>query len=110
MSWKEDVGNVKEEMQTFTEKVVEPDEEDITVEQLEEGKFLKLKDRTFDPEEFRGKGYKILRRNIVCGRNLLIQDMISESNTIYEIRYDFDLDGAQITIPKNCILKFDGEV
>lgn len=105
---KEDVGNVKEEMQTFTEKVVEPDEEDITVEQLEEGKFLKLKDRTFDPEEFRGKGYKILRRNIVCGRNLLIQDMISESNTIYEIRYDFDLDGAQITIPKNCILKFDG--
>ena len=34
--------------------------------------------------------------------------MINESNTIYEIKYDFDLNGATINIPENCILKFDG--
>ena len=34
--------------------------------------------------------------------------MINEPNTIYEIRYDFDLNGAEITIPENCVLKFNG--
>ena len=41
-------------------------------------------------------------------RNILTQEMLSEENTIYEIRYDFDLDGETVTIPENCILKFDG--
>ena len=39
-------------------------------------------------------------------RNILISSMINQSNTIYEIRYDFDLNGKAITIPNNCILYF----
>lgn len=53
-------------------------------------------------------GYKILRRNIIDGKNILTQEMINQPDTIYEIRYDFDLDGAEISIPKGCILKFNG--
>ena len=32
--------------------------------------------------------------------------MINQPNTIYEIRYDFDLNGEEITIPSNCHLAF----
>lgn len=39
-------------------------------------------------------------------RNVITQDDINKADTIYEIRYDFDLDGKTITIPKNCILYF----
>lgn len=39
-------------------------------------------------------------------RNIITQDNINKTDTIYEIRYDFDLDGKIITIPKNCILYF----
>lgn len=39
-------------------------------------------------------------------RNIITQEDINEKNTIYEIRYDFDLDGKTITIPKNCALYF----
>lgn len=80
------------------------DEEDITAESGN----LKLKDRAYDEASFSGKGYKILRKNIQDEKNILTQDMISEPNTIYEIRYDFDLNGAEITIPKNCTLYFIG--
>jgi len=34
--------------------------------------------------------------------------MINQPNTIYEIRYDFDLNGEEITIPEGCTLKFEG--
>lgn len=80
------------------------DEEDITAESGN----LKLKDRAYDEANFSGKGYKILRKNIVEGKNILTQDMINEPNTIYEIRYDFDLNEATINIPEGCVLKFDG--
>lgn len=83
---------------------VTADEEDITLVNQK----LKLKDRTYDEANFSGKGYKILRKNIVEGKNILTQDMINESNTIYEIRYDFDLNEQAIDIPENCILKFSG--
>ena len=39
-------------------------------------------------------------------RNIITQDNINKADTIYEIRYDFDLDGKTITIPKNCVLYF----
>ena len=39
-------------------------------------------------------------------RNIITQEDINKANTIYEIRYDFDLDGKIITIPKNCVLYF----
>ena len=185
-----------------------PDEEDLTSVNESEHDVLKLADRSYSPEKFSGKGYKILRRNIkqisiavtkiqiesapsadgtlsftingketriavsattenttalvaqkvasafqesmtgyevstdtslitltrksggsvtpsvfsasttgvVCTvtdstkkefRNILTQVMINQPNTIYEIRYDFDL-GEDITVPANCVLDFKG--
>ena len=186
-----------------------PDEEDLTSVKESERDILKLADRSYAPEKFSGKGYKILRRNIkpvsiavtkirvesvpsadgtlsfsingketqlavsastdnttslvaqkvastlkesmteyevstdaslitltrksggsvtpsvfststtgvVCtvtdstkreSRNVITQIMINQPNTIYEIRYDFDLDGETIYVPENCVLKFEG--
>lgn len=85
-----------------------PDGEDLTTQ----GIALKFKDREYNPELASGKGYKILRKNwtIVDNNNinLLTQDMISDSNTVYEIRYDFNLNGQTITIPEGCVLQFEG--
>ena len=39
-------------------------------------------------------------------RNILMSNMINQPNTIYEIRYNFDLDEKTITIPNNCVLYF----
>lgn len=74
------------------------DEEDIT---LTEEKKLQFKDR----DSSKGMGYKILR---LPEDGILTQEMINEPNTIYEIRYNFDLNGQEITIPENCALKFEG--
>ena len=71
-----------------------PDEEDITME----GNVLKFKDRSAG----NGLGYIILR----AGKSFAEQ--LTQTNTIYEIRYNFDLDGASVTIPENCVLKFEG--
>ena len=80
------------------------DDEDL----LEVSNRLKLKDKVYDPDNFSGKGYAILRKNIVEGKNILTQDMVNKPNTIYEIRYDFDLNSTEITLPENCVLKFNG--
>lgn len=74
------------------------DEEDITLAQGEKGKVYKLKDR----DTSKGKGYIILRTD-----RSLAEQMVQE-NTIYEVRYDFDLGGATLEIPSNCILDFKG--
>ena len=75
-------------------------------------KQLVLGNRPYNPSEFSGKGYKVLEKNTqtVGGvkKNILTPDMINRPNTIYEIRYDFDLDGKNIEIPDECILKFNG--
>ena len=186
-----------------------PDEEDLTSVKESERDVLKLADRSYAPEKFSGKGYKILRRNIkpvsiavtkirvesvpsaddtlsftingkeaqvavsastdnttalvaqkvasalqetmteyevstdaslitltrksggsvtpsvfsasttgvVCTitdstkrefRNILTSAMINQSNTIYEVRYDFDLNCETIKIQDGCTLKFEG--
>lgn len=90
-----------------------PDEEDITTEgDTPQTQVLKLKDRAYDSLNASGKGYKILRKNWqqINGerKNVLTQEMINEPNTVYEIRYDFDLDGKEITIKENCVLLFNG--
>lgn len=41
-------------------------------------------------------------------RNILTPAMINQPNTIYEIRYDFDLNGKTLELPENCTLKFEG--
>lgn len=97
--------------QLFREKVSVtnfPDDEDIaSVDNM-----LKFKDREADAAKFQSKGYVILRKNLRLDnevvKNILTQNMINKPNTIYEIRYDFDLDGNEIIIPDNCILKFEG--
>lgn len=80
------------------------DEEDITAESGN----LKLKDRAYDEANFSGKGYKILRKNIVEGKNILTQDMINEPNTIYEVRYDFDGNGQRLQLHPSSYLVYAG--
>ena len=189
-----------------------PDEEDLTSKSLSNGTIvLSLKDRDYNPLEYSGKGYKILRKNlhdVTCAitkiqvtkvpatdgyvsiiingvethvdlvastdntvalvakkiadklyetldeyvtsvdgalvtctrrfggdvttssfsgvntgseatisessktelRNLITPAMISEPNTIYEIRYDFDLDGESIEMQEGTVLKFEGGI
>lgn len=41
-------------------------------------------------------------------RNLLTAVMLSEANTVYEIRYNFDLGGETIAMKDGCTLKFCG--
>lgn len=87
-----------------------PDEEDLTkTDKDEQGNVrLKFKDKVYDPENFSGLGRVYLRKNIMEGKNVLLQEMISEPNTIYHIQYDYDLNGETITIPEGCILQFNG--
>ncbi len=39
--------------------------------------------------------------------NVLTSDMVNQENTIYEIRYAFNLYGQNLTIPKGCVLLFN---
>lgn len=89
--------------------VVNPDEEDITSKSLSDGiSVLKFKDRDYVEGTFNGLGKVILRKNQVGIVNLLEQVNINKPNTVYIVRYDFCLDGATITLPKNSTLKFEG--
>lgn len=75
-----------------------PDNEDLTTEIIGGNSVLRFKNRGNDEP----MGYFILRKNKT------IAEQITQINTIYEIRYDFDLNGARLVIPNNCILKFTG--
>lgn len=96
-----------------------PDEEDTTRTELDKNgnSYLKLKDKEYNPLEFSGYGKKILRKKIVAVKtspknskriNILEDSVIKDPNTIYEIKYDFDLNGGTITLPENCVLLFNG--
>ena len=74
-----------------------PDDEDIT-STGGDTPVLKFKDRGPD----HGKGYVILRRNKTFA------EQVTQANTIYEIRYDFDLEGETVSLPDNCVLNFKG--
>lgn len=66
---------------------------------------------TDSQSHFNGMKRIVLGKNMVNGINLLTQAMLSQENTIYVIRYDFDLSHnstGKITVPANCILHFDG--
>lgn len=82
-----------------------PDDEDIIADDNDK---LKFADKSYDAAQFSGLGRKYLRKNIQQGKNILTQDMINQENTIYIIQYDYDLNGAEITIPTNCVLQFEG--
>lgn len=81
-----------------------PDDEDLE----EVNGVIRFKNREYNPLLDNSKGYKILRRNWIGGKNVLTQEMINDVNTIYEIRYDFDLNGQEIAIPEGCVLDFKG--
>lgn len=72
-----------------------PDLEDLTTDAND---LLKFANRP----AVGGLGYVILRRGSTFA------SQVTEQNTIYEIRYDFDLGGAVVTIPAGCVLKFNG--
>lgn len=97
------------------------DEEDITEKTEGRQKVFKFRDRAKgDPNPYTSVGYKILRVDEQGPKscsltddegliNVLTQDMINESNTIYEIRYDFVIEnGGTILIPDGCVLFFNG--
>lgn len=86
------------------------DDEDIESainEETQQG-VLKFKDRSYLPSNFSGKGYKILRKNIVDGSNVLTPNMIS-NNTQHEVRYDFDLLNNTLQVD-SFGLKFNGGI
>ena len=85
---------VDENGNTIEGRLVVADGEDLVTD----GNVLRLKDRPNTD----GMGYVILRKDKT------FQEQVTKPNTIYEIRYDFDLNGAEITIPENCVLKFEG--
>lgn len=70
------------------------DEEDIT----SENGLLKFKNRS----ALNGMGYVILRRDSSFASQVVLP------NTIYEVRYNFDLGGGSVTIPSGCTLQFIG--
>lgn len=83
-----------------------PDNEDLelyTIYQDSNNKIdaIRFKDR----DNSNGMAYKYLRKT----KNMILsQSDFNQANTIYEIRYDFDLNGNTISIPDNCELKFIG--
>lgn len=86
-----------------------PDDEDL--ESVDDGtgsKVMKFRNKAYSAENFSGLGRVYLRKNMVEGKNVLTQEMISEPNTIYHIQYDYDMDGSEITIPENSMFIFDG--
>lgn len=81
-----------------------PDEEDLTVS----NDIIKFKDKAYSAASYSGLGKKYLRKNMVGGVNILTQSMVNAANTEYIIRYDYDLNGAEISLLGNCVLKFEG--
>lgn len=105
--------------QAMEEVFFYPDEEDITSIKKNNKTVLKFSDREYNPDKFSGKGYVILRKNLIgniaCSideedhlENVLEQSMINHPNTIYVIKYDFNLKGQTLSIPDNSILWFQG--
>lgn len=75
-----------------------PDEEDLTAVAEVDRVVARFKDR----DTTKGKGYIILRTV-----KSLVEQMTQE-NTIYEVRYDFDLGGKTLEVPADCVLDFKG--
>lgn len=73
-----------------------PDNEDITATPDNR---LKFANRS---ATLTNKGYKILRADKTFA------SQVTDINTIYEIRYAFDLGGEEFEIPSGCVLMFNG--
>lgn len=87
-----------------------PDNEDL-VQELDENiqkEVLKFADKEYSEASFSGLGRVYLRKNISASKNVLTQAMVSKENTRYVIQYDYDLNGAEISLPQGCVLDFQG--
>ena len=101
------------------------DEEDLTSVEVSGAEVLKFKDKAYSPLTYSGMGRVHLRKNMVSStaggvtvvKNVLTQDMlykgevgsrVPNTNTVFEVQYDYDLNGATITIPEGSVLKFNG--
>ncbi len=72
---------------------------------------LPLQDESYTQTPDNSQGRIVLKENMVNGINLLTQTMLCQENTIYVIRYDFDLNYnslGDVTVPANCSLLFEG--
>lgn len=67
-----------------------------------ETKLTELNSRPYDSENPNGMGYLVLEKDKTFA------EQVTAANTIYEIRYNFDLNNATVTIPAGCVLKFNG--
>ena len=63
---------------------------------------LKFADRPYNSTTPDGLGYKILRKDLTFAQQ------VTGTNTIYEIRYKFDLGNASVNVPSGCVLYFKG--
>ena len=85
------------------------DDEDLENATVESVDVVRLKTtRPYLPSSYSGLGHTIIRKNLVLTVNTLTQALMSDTDMVYEIRYDFDLDGATIVVPSNCVIKFAG--
>lgn len=75
-----------------------PEPDDLTLS----SSILKFANRSYNSQNPNGMGYKILRKNSTFALQ------VTDANTTYEIRYDFDLNGGTMTVPAGCVLKFVG--
>lgn len=85
-----------------------PDNEDIQSVGEVGKEVIQFADKQYNHSNFSGLGRIYLRKNISDGKNLLVQTMLPSASTIYIIQYDYDLNGATINIPSNCVLNFQG--
>lgn len=65
---------------------------------------LQFANREYNPLEPNGMGYKIIRMDDS------LSSQMTDANTIYVIRYKFDLNSGSVTIPEGSTLRFDGGV
>ena len=74
---------------------------DEDINQNEDGK-LQFANRVYNAQQSNGMGYKILRKDATFA------SQVTDTNTIYEIRYPFDLNNATINVPEGSVLLFNG--
>lgn len=93
---------LSENIQELSDNVIHLDginEEDLSIP---EGGKLQFANRVYNAQQPNGMGYVILRKNKTFA------EQVTKENTIYEIRYEFDLSEGTVTIPSGCVLKFCG--
>ena len=49
-------------------------------------------------------------KTFILRGNTSFADQVTEPNTKYVIKWDFNLNGETVTVPENCILEFDGGI